>query len=261
MKRFFTKALLLFAFLASSAYCAESVNIQTFKTHSRLFFAVDPSVEAKLKSDSRGFEVFFKGISLSDLGAPLGEEAVWGDQFSQTGDPRLAGLKFSETSGGVKVSGSWKFPAGKQALVNPQMQTFDFRQANPASGYVVDFWVKQGAMTVDEWKVHEKEKARQDARRRNEEGKKARAERRLASERRKAEIEDTTRFCREILSEKNDIFLQFYPVHQKVDFRKYLPQRLRMSIFPIMKPAEAIRTRSTSGLRSNCIGKARSRWS
>jgi tetratricopeptide (TPR) repeat protein len=213
----------------SNAWAAETVKVQSFPTHSRVIFSLDPSVETQLKPTSKGFEVLFKGISLSDLGAPLGEEAAWENQFTRTGDSRIASLHFSEVTDGVKVVGTWKFPEGKNALVNPKMETFDFRQSmtqNPSVGrnaYVVDFWLQKGAMTLSQYKAHQKAEAQAEQVRKNEDYKRSRAERRIASEKRKANIEDTTRFCAEPLSEKKDIFLQLYPVHQKVDFKRWFP--------------------------------------
>jgi tetratricopeptide (TPR) repeat protein len=102
------------------------------------------------------------------------------------------------------------------------METFDFRQNSP-SGYVVDFWLKKGSMTVSQYKTHEQELARLAEIRKNEEAKKQRTERRIASEQRLYEIEDTTRFCREPLDEKKDFFLQFFAVHPKIDFKKWFP--------------------------------------
>lgn len=222
---------------ATAAYSSENVKIQTFPTHSRLFFSLDPSIPAELKRTPKGFEIIFKGISLSDLGAPLGEEEAWQNQFVHAGDSRLLGLKFAEVAGGVKAIGTWKFPEGKDALVNPQMESFDFRQANPSPGYLVDFWLKKGSMTLAEWKKHQKEQARLEAIRKNEEAKRLKAERRIASEKRRAEVEDTTKFCREPLSERNDVFLQLYPVHQKVEFKRWLPTTTPDANLPYEEPA------------------------
>jgi tetratricopeptide (TPR) repeat protein len=218
-----------------STFASDTVKIQTFQAHSRVFFSLDPSVNAQLKNTDQGFEVEFKGISLSDLGAPLGEEKAWANQFSQTSDPRIARIQFAETTNGVKVIGTWKFPMGKQALVNPKMETFDFRQSSP-SGYVIDFWLKKGAMTRAEYIVHEKEQARLAVIRKNEDAKKQKAERRIASEQRLNEIEDTTRFCSEPLSEKKDIFLQFYAVHPKIDFKKWFPTTTADANLPYDEP-------------------------
>jgi tetratricopeptide (TPR) repeat protein len=216
----------LCALLGSShaGYAGEGdgIQIQSFKTHSRVLFSVDETVETHLKSDAKGFEIFFKGISLSDLGAPLGEEASWGNQFGEVADSRLKTMKFSEVAGGVKVQGSWKYPMGKSALVNAQMDTFEYRQGTPPH-YVLDFWLKQGGLTRSEFDNKQQAKEALARKQREDEEKKLRAERRIASEKRLADVEDTTRFCREPLNEKKDIFLQFLPVHPPVDFKKYFP--------------------------------------
>ena len=206
----------------------DAIQIQSFKTHSRVLFSVDETVETHLKSDAKGFEIFFKGISLTDLGAPLGEEESWESQYSHFADNRLASMKFSETAGGVKVQGTWKYPVGakgpkgEDALVNPQMDTFEYRQGTPPH-YVLDFWMKKGALTRAEYASRQKTDEAAARRRREEEEKKLRAERRIASLKRQAEVEDPTRFCREPLNENKDIFLQFLPVHPSIDFKKYFP--------------------------------------
>jgi tetratricopeptide (TPR) repeat protein len=201
---------------------SNGVQIQTFKTHSRILFAIDESVPAHLKSTAKGFEIVFDGIGLSDVGAPLGEEKAWAEQFSQKGDPRVKDLKFSEVGGGLKVEGSWKFPQGKEALVSPQMDTFEYRQGTPAH-YVLDFWLKQGSLTRSQFDAKKKSQETADRQKQTDEEKREKAERKIASVKRMAEINDTTRFCKEPLNDKNDVSLRFLPVHQTIDFKQWFP--------------------------------------
>jgi tetratricopeptide (TPR) repeat protein len=201
---------------------SDGIQVQTFQTHSRILFSVDASVEAHLKSSAKGFEIFFKDVGLSDLGAPLGEEHAWAEQFSKANDPRLASLSLKEMDGGVQVQGVWKFPTGKQALANPLMDTFEYRQSTPAH-YVLDFWLKQGSLTRTQMESKKKAQETAERQKQTEEEKRERAQRKLASEKRMAEVEDTTRFCKESLTEKNDVFLRFNPVHEAIDFKQWFP--------------------------------------
>jgi tetratricopeptide (TPR) repeat protein len=205
-----------------SAVSGSGVQIQTFKTHSRILFSIDESVTAHLKSNAKGFELVFDGIGLSDVGAPLGEEKTWAEQFDQKGDPRVQNLKFSETGAGLKVEGAWKFPQGKQALITPQMETFEYRQGTPAH-YVLDFWLKQGSLTRSQFDAKKKDQETAERQKRIEEDKREKAERKIASLKRMAEINDTTRFCKQPITDSNDVSLRFLPVHQSVDFKQWFP--------------------------------------
>ena len=118
----------------------------------------------------------------------------------EKGDPRVRDLKFTEVGGGLKIEGSWKFPQGKEALVSPQMETFEYRQGTPAH-YVLDFWLKQGSLTRSQFDAKKKNpqtaaRQKQNERRRREKELKGK----IASQKRMAEIDDTTRFYAKSLS-------------------------------------------------------------
>jgi tetratricopeptide (TPR) repeat protein len=206
----------------ATATDSSGVQIQTFKTHSRILFSIDESVPAHLKSTAKGFELTLDGIGLSDIGAPLGEEKTWAEQFAEKGDPRVKDLKFTEVGVGLKIQGSWKFPQGKEALITPQMETFEYRQSTPAH-YVLDFWLKQGSLTRSQYDAKKKDQETAARQKQSEEEKRERAERKIASQKRMAEINDTTRFCKEPLTDKNDVSLRFLPLHQTIDFKQWFP--------------------------------------
>src|SRR6185437_1625716 len=158
--------LVIATFVASAAIAAfapvafgAGLQIETFPEHSRIFVPLDPSVDTRLKPTPKGFELFIQGVSVSDLGAPVGEEGAWEGKFAHIQDPRLKSLYFADVAGGVKVTGVWRFPQGKLALARPTMETFDFRQGDQNSqdaqnpGYVLDFWLKKGSMTVSQFKA------------------------------------------------------------------------------------------------------------
>lgn len=200
----------------------EPVRLETFKTHSRLSFRVDEGVASDWKADARGFELLFKGIGLADLGAPLGDEDQWARRFQGLRDPRVADLEFKEVPGGLLVRGSWKFPQGGAAPARPAMEAFDYRDKAHAS-VVIDFWVKEGPTVVEATREREASRKLASARRLDE-AEKARSARRAAREKARAEAEDPTLFCRAPLSEDGDVFLQFHPFHEKVDFARWLPR-------------------------------------
>ena len=205
----------------SVARADAGVKIQTFKTHSRLIVGIDETVSTQRKTTGKGFELLVKGIGLSDLGAPLGEEEKWQAQFKDVADPRITQLKFTETRDGLKIEGQWKFPSGQDAPANPQMETFEFRQSSPPQ-YVLDLWQKKGPTVAMVQQA--RTRAQKDAVEKTAQLQaRMRTERRLASDKARTESEDLTRFCRQPLSESTDVFLPFQPVHEKISFQRWLP--------------------------------------
>jgi len=239
-----------------------SISIITFKTHSRLQFRLDEGVMAVWKENPAGFELFFKGVGFADFGAPAGVEREWMRRYDDIKDSRLESLKFSEVAGGIVVYGKWRFPGGDDAPADPRMDKFDYHEKNPPR-YVVDFWLKPGP-TVAEIRAAKKKAEILARKRMVEEAAKKRKGRRIASVMAKARADDITRFCREPLSEKNDVILPFLPLHLPVEFKKWFPfttadteyiylepkstakdaqyARLALSLYRQGKPALVIRT-------------------
>ncbi len=212
-----------FLLTSGTAYAEDGLKVQSFKTHGRLVLKIDEGVPVVWKNSSHGFQLTLKGIGLNDLGAPLGQEAEWSAQFKAVEDPRLASLRISESKAGVRVEGQWKFPTGKNAPANPEMEFFEYRDKTPQ--YLVDFWPKKGP-TVAEVEANRALAIRLAALKKAELQAKQRADRRLATEKRRTETEGLTeRFCEQPLSEKTDIFLPFLPFHEKVDFSRWLSAR------------------------------------
>ncbi|HUP57611.1 MAG TPA: tetratricopeptide repeat protein, partial [Bdellovibrionota bacterium] len=238
----------------------------TFTKHSRLSMRLDEGVNAQFSSDKTGFTLFLEGASLLDLGAPLGEEKRWASQFSALKDPRVGKLEFTEQAGGVKVTGAWNYPKGADALANPVMEHFEYRDKS-GSRYVVDFWAKEGPTVAQAQVIKKKVQAESDLKA-AEEAARRRTERRIASLKSRQEAEDVLRFCRQPSSESNDVFLPAYGEHEKVAFSKWVPAttpdanftyfepprgqaagsdpvhhvRLALSLYSQGKPALAIRT-------------------
>ena len=204
----------------SACLASETVKVQTFKTHGRLSFRVDESVTVTSKNTAKGFELFFPGLGLTDLGAPLGEEENWAAQFETVADPRIASLKFREKDGGVRVTGAWKYPSGAQALAHPEMEWFDYREKKGETAFVVDFWVKAGPTLAQ---IQEAQKKNRLAllQKNTEQAERERNQRRIASLEQRKELEDLNRFCTQPLTDARDVFLPFYPVHEKVDFHRW----------------------------------------
>jgi tetratricopeptide (TPR) repeat protein len=207
--------------MSSSSNDNEFLHFQEFPTHGRILFRIDPSVPVEWTDTPTGFTAFFKGSTLVDFGAAFGDEERWAATFANLHNPRLAQLRFREVSGGVRVEGVWKFPTGPRAPAEPRMETFNYRETQPPR-FVVDFWAKPG-MTVAELKSRQAESAKRLAARNVRDHVEKVASRRLASEKNRAEQDDPVRFCREPLKDDRDVFLPFHPVHEQIDFAKYLP--------------------------------------
>ncbi|MDR3606749.1 MAG: tetratricopeptide repeat protein [Oligoflexia bacterium] len=226
--------------LNTSLYATSNsfVRFQSFKTHGRIIFQVGPDVPVEWQATPTGFMAFFKGSTLVDLGAPFGDEKRWASELSRGDGSRVASLRFQEVAGGVRVEGNWKFEKGPNAPFQPKMETFSYRENDPAR-FVADFWLKAGptvaevqAKSVTEAKKLAELRARQEVERR--------AQRRIASQKAKEELDDLTHFCREPLRDSTkdgrDIFLPYLPVHEKVDFAKYLPAKWADENFTYFRP-------------------------
>jgi tetratricopeptide (TPR) repeat protein len=224
----------LVALAGSGVSHAESLKLDTFRTHSRLSFRVDDGVVSDFKPTEQGFELMLKGQGLSDLGAPLGEEAAWAERFKNLRDPRLASLEFAEVEGGLKVRGLWKFGHGPDDPANPVMEAFDYRERE-RSALVLDFWVKEGP-TFKQVSAHREATRRIASVKKHESDEKARAERRIAREKARAEAEDPRRFCRTPLSSRSDIFLEFLPVHEPVVFARWFQTGAPDADYPYFEP-------------------------
>ncbi|MCM2277273.1 MAG: tetratricopeptide repeat protein [Oligoflexia bacterium] len=212
----------------------DSLRIETFKTHSRIVVRVDESVSSEWKNTAEGFELLLKGIGLMDLGAPLGEEEAWKSRLEAQGDARIAGLKLVETGGNLKIQGKWKYPKGSAAPATPRMEAFDYRDKNPPQ-LVVDLWLKKGP-TLAEIGSRKGQLRQLRALEGAEKQARARAERRLASLQRKAEGEDLGRFCRQPLSERTDVFLPFLPLHEPVNYSRWMATTTPDSHFVYFEP-------------------------
>src|SRR5438105_4402972 len=105
--------------LASGSYSlansASPLEIQTFKTHSRLSLKADEGAVVDFKDTKGGFEIFFHGMTAADLGAPSGEETSWLKVVSRVQDERVGSLRIEETPQGLRLLGKWKFPSGESA--------------------------------------------------------------------------------------------------------------------------------------------------
>ncbi len=214
------------------------IHLKSFTTHSRLVIRIDDGTQTQWKDVPGGFELFFKGMMLADLGAPLGAEEAWGREIQKmaekAGDPRLASLAVREEKGGLRLIGKWRFPKGEQAPAEPKMERFDYRdKALPA--YVVDFWPKKGP-TLAEVKQAKFRAAREAQFRAAEKRTKERRERRLASEELRQGVKNTTRFCQEPFDEAKDIFLPFGPLHEPVNFSRWFSSNTADENYKYLQP-------------------------
>ena len=197
------------------------IQLQTFKNYSRITVQIDGSVSSRWKKSGQGFEILLPSLTLLDLGVPTDERGHLTRRLAKTGDYRLKNLKVIETAQGVKITGEWRFPPGKLTLANPVMDSFDFREKG-SPRLVVDFWVRPG-ITLSDDRAHQQKLRLEAALKRMQDEEGLKTNRKLAMEGRRAELKDIDHYCSQPLTEKDDFFLRFYPVHKKLELSKLLP--------------------------------------
>lgn len=196
------------------------ITLRTLKTHSRLSFQVDDGTQPIYRGSPQGFELNFKGLTLMDFGATVGQEQQWiSEAKKRIRDSRLASLDFIESREGVKIKGKWKFPTGVKELAFPVMERFEYHLKTPPQ-YVMDIWEKAGPTKIA-YVASERLRLRELDIKKSTERAGRQAERRLASVKAKEDAEDLEKFCKVPLSEKNDIFLNFQPVHSDLQLRRW----------------------------------------
>ena len=246
----------IFFFIGTLAKASEPIQLLTLKTHSRFVFQIDDGVPVEVKNSKDGFELFFKGIGLTELGALFGNENQWKEKYETLSDPRVETLRFSEVIGGVKLTGRWKFPSGDLTLAYPKMDLFDYRKKSPPL-YTVDFWIHDGP-TVIEVEATRRQKRVLALLKDVQKEEERRTLRKQALKKREKEIEHSKRFCDLPLSSKNNIFLEFYPIHQSPDFSKWLPVNRADTEFPYYSPKKKNRESQFVRLALNLVTKGSS---
>lgn len=212
-----------------SALAASSVDLQTFRTHSRLSIQLDPSVEPSWTETPGGFKLLLKGVALQDLYLSPGV-------VDSLRDSRLKSVSVAEAGDSVVLTGVWNFPAGDAAPADPSMERFQYREKAPAK-LLIDFWPKTGP-TVGDLKKLKETKSRQAAIKTAEREALARRQRRAEVEKSLAIQADVARFCTEPMKDGVDIFLPFYPLHETFDFAKYFPDTNPDESFQFLIPKE-----------------------
>lgn len=222
-----TLSVLLMSLLSFSSFGGSSLQLETLKTHSRLAISIDPSVDAEWKDTDGGFSLILRGVAIQDL-------YLGGADLERLKDPRLDSVIVTEDDAGVTVSGKWKFATGANAIANPKMERFTYRDKEPAR-FVVDFWPK-GGISVSELKQQQKEQARKATIAHADQEANRRKNRRLAAEAAMAIESDVARFCKEPLQENVDLFLEFLPFHEPADLTAHLPSGPPDENYPFLEP-------------------------
>lgn len=221
--------------LSAVALASEPIRIETFKTHSRISIAIGGNVPAEWKNQNDSFEIILKGLSLFDLGAELGEETAFSERLAKLQDPRAKIVTVRENTDGIVIKGKWIYPTGPSAPAEPRMESFDYRDESP-SRYIVDFWLKKGP-TVAEVQAARKQAELLDRLKKKKAEAEQRVQRKIASEKRRSESDDVLRFCRQPLSEKNDVILPFFAFHEPVKFSRWVSSTTPDSRFSYYEPA------------------------
>ena len=208
-------------------HASSSLQIESFKTHSRLAISLDPSVETEWKETRGGFSLVLRGVTLQDL-------YLGGSELESLKDPRISSIQAVDTEGGVRIDGKWNFPGGANAVANPKMERFTYREKDPAR-FIVDFWPKEG-VTVAEIQKAANEKAKKASVVKADLDAKKRRERREAAEQAMQIESDVARFCKEPLREGVDLFLEFVPEHEPPNLADFLPTGQPDENYPFMQP-------------------------
>jgi len=130
--------------------------------------------------------------------------------------------------------GEWAYPQGAMAPAAPAMDTFPYRDSKNGR-FVLDFWVKNGPtkLEANSKKITQsRDQARRDA-------EKLTSERRAIQERDAKEIAnlaDIGRFCQEPFQNGKDLFLSFYPLHERLNLSKFLPTQAPDENYPYLRP-------------------------
>lgn len=219
--------LILAGFFPLGSFAASSLQLETLKTHSRLSISIDPSIEAEWKETDGGFNLLLRGVALQDL-------YLGGADLERLRDSRISSVKVSEADIGVTISGKWKFAEGENAVANPKMERFTYREKDPAR-FVVDFWPKGGVSLV-EVKKQQKDEVRKATIAKAEKEAERRKNRRLAAEAAMAIESDVARFCKEPLQEGVDLFLEFIPYHEQPNLTEYLASGQPDDQYPFLQP-------------------------
>lgn len=201
---------------SSRAEGEDPIQLKSLPTHSRLSLRVDESVPVELQKKPNGFELRLKGVGLSDLGAPLGEETAWLKQYTGMKDARLASLSIEEKPGYVLVQGTWVHNGG--------MEAFDFREGSPAR-WVMDFW-PQAAKPAAVKAVHRRQPVKR----------KVASVEPVIAHGPVAEGMDPTQFCADPLDDERDVFLKLHPAHEALRFSRWIPATTPDSKFHYFKP-------------------------
>jgi tetratricopeptide (TPR) repeat protein len=216
----------------SSAAYAQPIELQTFKTHSRLKVLLDESVVPKVVTSKNGFEVTFPSISPLDLGVGVGSQE---DTTRNLKDHRITRLWVDDLGlAGVKLRGEWRFPEGERALAKPEMHVFDYRQKSPGK-WVMDFWLKPGP-TLAEARANQARLAKAAEVRKLESRVNQRNRRFLASVEKRKEADTADFFCDAPLTSERDVVIPFRPVGGKIEFSKWFSAVKADENYPYLEP-------------------------
>lgn len=211
---------------------AQPIELQTFKTHSRMTLRLDEGIAPKVTQNAQGFEVLLPGVSPLDLGMGIGSDP---GVVQALKDHRLSGVSIEDLGAeGVRLKGRWRFPEGERALAKPEMNVFDYRQKSPGR-WIMDFWVKPGP-TLAEDRVNRARAAKAAEVERLESKVKQRNRRFLASEEKRKEAGTADLFCDVPLTFESDIVLPFRPVGASIDFSRWFSAVKADENYPYLEP-------------------------
>jgi tetratricopeptide (TPR) repeat protein len=217
-----TAGLLLFG--EASLAAPFPVELIKKKVHSRLSLSIDSAFSMQWKDTPAGFKAVFPAATLLDFGVPLGQEAAFNAYLKTIQGDRLRSLSIRETKDAVVVEGVWRFPVGAQALADPKMDHFDFREEETGR-LNVDFWYHAGpTVAVADLKRKQAELKKEEAALKVRLA--AEAQRKAVLDKRIADSRNATAFCQQPFDRENAVFVRFRAEHPKIRFQFHFPEHI-----------------------------------
>jgi len=230
--------LLLFAISSPNSFgddnFSTSLDLQTQSSYTRLRLSLDDSFKPVVKETKVGFEVTIPSATLMDVGVPFGQEAEFKRYLSKVSDGRVAGIEITEKESGLTIKGKFKYPSGAQALANPSMEHFDFRQTEQGK-YVLDFWYKKG-LTVTELAAERKQGDAKNLQKQKDILMKRESDRKVSREKRMEDARNAIAFCEQPFDRSNTVFLKYRAEHPLVSFIAYYPEHIPDHGFEYIEP-------------------------
>lgn len=217
----------LFLFWVHSV-AAGIVDVETLRNLSRISLKIDPSIQVEFtKVSPKEFTLQFIGLTVSELGSKDSD-------LLDLKDKRLKSLQWINSEKGALLKGEWNFPVGKEELLNPEMETYLYKNQKDEK-VIFDFWLKTGPTKLET----SQKKVAQSKVERNLKAEKLVKERLALLQKQEKENEQLNNigyFCEESLKEGVDLFLPYYPLYERYKLEDKFKLKAPDAEYPYLEP-------------------------